>query len=257
MNLVLMAQATGVLLLGVLVALAGAWLVQRYIPNERRRENNEVAGIAFAIIGVLYAMLLTFVIVSVWESGDAAEAAAHDEVRALVDTGRYAETLDAGRADQLRALIDGYAAAVTGKEWPEMAKGEQVGADGPRVLDQMWTLVNGAPAETPGALSLQEEARTSLRDLTTAREARLSYTGEGLPAVMWFALLFGTWLTLGNMLMFGMEGTGEYFTIAAMLGGILFLLLFGVYEMEFPYRRGEAVDVSVFTDTWKILTATQ
>nr|BFE56803.1 hypothetical protein GCM10020063_013290 [Dactylosporangium thailandense] len=52
------------------IAIVLGLAVQRWVPVADRQENNDVAGIAFAIIGVLYAILMTFVIVSVWVRND-------------------------------------------------------------------------------------------------------------------------------------------------------------------------------------------
>ena len=56
-----------------LVALAGPVIVRRFVSLERLRGNNEVAGYKFATVGVLYAVLLAFVVVVVWEKFSQAE----------------------------------------------------------------------------------------------------------------------------------------------------------------------------------------
>jgi hypothetical protein len=42
-------------------------LVRRSVGVEKLALNNEVAGFIFAIIGVVYAVLLAFVVIAVWE----------------------------------------------------------------------------------------------------------------------------------------------------------------------------------------------
>jgi hypothetical protein len=44
------------------------------------------------------------------------------------------------------------------------------------------------------------------------------------------------------------KGSGEYITIIAMLAAMSALMLFAVYELEYPYQRGESVTVSVFDE---------
>jgi hypothetical protein len=50
-----------------LLAMAGPIIVRRHVELSRLRTNNEVAGFKFATVGVLYAVLLAFAIVIVWE----------------------------------------------------------------------------------------------------------------------------------------------------------------------------------------------
>ncbi|MET7421483.1 hypothetical protein [Dactylosporangium sp. NPDC005555] len=90
------------------VAIAAGLAVQRFVPVEDRQENNDVAGIAFAIIGVLYAILMTFVIVSVWEAGDVAQDSGRAEARAVVDLNHYADTLPAAESATMRELTGQY-----------------------------------------------------------------------------------------------------------------------------------------------------
>ena len=64
-----------VLLVGVLplLAMCGPVVVRRFVSLERLRANNEVAGFKFATVGVLYAVLLAFAVVVVWEKFSQAE----------------------------------------------------------------------------------------------------------------------------------------------------------------------------------------
>jgi hypothetical protein len=63
------------LVLFTALAMAGPVLVRRYVPLEKLRVNNEVAGFKFATLGVLYAVLLAFVVIIAWERFHDAEEA--------------------------------------------------------------------------------------------------------------------------------------------------------------------------------------
>jgi hypothetical protein len=244
-----------VVTVAVIVAAGAGLAVQRWVPVADRQENNDVAGIAFAIIGVLYAILMTFVIVSVWEAGDAAQGSSRAEARAVVDLDRYAETLPPAQSAAMKAQTARYVQIVEQQEWPAMARGRAVGRAGSAVIAQLWHSVDGpgaAGAPAGGALdetavARQAEARAALRELVVSRDARLAAADAGLPKVMWLALIVGDVLTLSNALMFGVKGSGEYLAIVAMLSAMSALMLFAVYELEFPFQRGESVTVEVFS----------
>jgi hypothetical protein len=65
----------GMLIVGLptVLAMFGPILVRRYATLEKLTENNEVAGFKFAVVGVLYAVLLGFAIIVVWERFSDAE----------------------------------------------------------------------------------------------------------------------------------------------------------------------------------------
>src|SRR6266568_4584651 len=67
----------------IAVALAGLYLVRRHYPHPVRQANNEVAGFFIAVLGVMYAVLLAFVIVVVWEQYDQARTISEQEGNAL------------------------------------------------------------------------------------------------------------------------------------------------------------------------------
>jgi hypothetical protein len=50
-----------------LVAVAGLELVQRLVPSEKRQQHNDVAGFLYAVVGVVYAVLLALLVIAVWE----------------------------------------------------------------------------------------------------------------------------------------------------------------------------------------------
>ena len=66
---------SGLLLVGLptVLAMFGPILVRRYVTLEKLEKNNEVAGFKFAVVGVLYAVLLGFAIIVVWERFSDAE----------------------------------------------------------------------------------------------------------------------------------------------------------------------------------------
>jgi hypothetical protein len=57
-----------------LLAMAGPVILRRYVEVNQLRTNNEVAGYKFATVGVLYAVLLAFAVVVVWEKFNQAES---------------------------------------------------------------------------------------------------------------------------------------------------------------------------------------
>src|SRR4051812_16796775 len=66
-------------LVPTLLSMAGPLLIRRVVPLEALSTNNEVAGFKFAVVGVLYAVLLAFAVIVVWERFSQSEALVADE----------------------------------------------------------------------------------------------------------------------------------------------------------------------------------
>jgi hypothetical protein len=75
----------GVLIVGagVAAAVGGLLVVRRFLPAMILRGHNDVAGFIYAVLGVIYAVLLPFVLVVVWEEFREAEHGAMQEAQTL------------------------------------------------------------------------------------------------------------------------------------------------------------------------------
>ena len=84
---------SAMLLVGVpvLIAMGGLVLVRRFVPLDKLRTNNEVAGFKFATVGVLYAVLLAFAVIVVWEKFSDADKSVVQEAGAAATIYRIAE----------------------------------------------------------------------------------------------------------------------------------------------------------------------
>jgi uncharacterized membrane protein len=77
----------GALAVGVAMvfALVGLILVQRLVTSVQRQEHNEVAGFIYAVLGVVYAVLLALVVIAGWEDHELARETTEREANALSD----------------------------------------------------------------------------------------------------------------------------------------------------------------------------
>jgi TRAP-type C4-dicarboxylate transport system permease small subunit len=79
----------GVLTVGaaVLLAVGGFFWVQRQVHVSIREAQNDIAGFLYAVLGVLYAVLLAFVVIVVWQDFDEARVIVEHEAGALSEAG--------------------------------------------------------------------------------------------------------------------------------------------------------------------------
>jgi len=74
--------------------MAGPVIVRRYVEVSQLRTNNEVAGFKFGTVGVLYAVLLAFAVVVVWEKFNQAESEVAKEAGAAATVFRLTQGVD-------------------------------------------------------------------------------------------------------------------------------------------------------------------
>ena len=103
-------------------AIIGPAIVRRFVPLERLRSNNEVAGFKFATVGVIYAVLLAFAILVVWERFNQADIGVANEASAAATVFRLTQGLDPAHGAAIRKATTDYLKAAVEKDWPAMER---------------------------------------------------------------------------------------------------------------------------------------
>ena len=116
---------SGILVVGLptVLAMLGPILVRRYVTLEKLAKNNEVAGFKFGVVGVLYAVLLAFAIIVVWERFSDAENNVAAEAGAAGTIYRLSQGIDGQPGIALRGALTNYLRAVISEGWPAMERG--------------------------------------------------------------------------------------------------------------------------------------
>jgi inner membrane protein involved in colicin E2 resistance len=124
---VLQTVVYGVLVVGgvCLLSLIGLELVHRLIPAQSRQPHNDVAGFIYSALGVIYAVLLALVVISVWEQYQAASETVEQEANSVAEIFWLGYELPEPEGAHLQELARSYAEEVVHKEWPLMAQGNQ------------------------------------------------------------------------------------------------------------------------------------
>jgi tetrahydromethanopterin S-methyltransferase subunit D len=236
-----------------LAAVAGLALVQRLVPARIRKEHNDVAGFIYAVLGVIYAVLLALVVIAVWEDFGRARFTVEEEANALAEIFWLAHQLPEPEGRELQELCRSYAEEVVDQEWPLMEQGRtplmentQETARGWVLIDDIRATVQGYEPRTAAGEALYAEGLDQVERLADARRARLVQAEEGLPTVLWVVLIVGGIVVVGFAYIFGLENTGAQALMVVALAGVIALGLFTIGAMEHPFSGGARVSPEAF-----------
>jgi len=229
----------GLLLLCVSIALAvgGLIFVERLVPTSLRRQHNDVAGFIYAVLGVVYAVLLGLMVVAVWEQWNAATDTADREASELAEVFWVADRMPESEGHRIQELVRSYARVVVNEEWPLMRQGES-SPKAWELLDEIRSAVQNSQPSTPAQQVLYEEGLERVHELADARRARLLEADQGLPSILWIVLIVGGIVVIGFTYLFGLESTVIHLLMVAALVLIIALVLFTVAELDFPFSGG-------------------
>src|SRR5271166_4680083 len=113
-----------IVVLPTAAAMIGQALIHNWVGVARLAKNNEIAGFKFATVGVIYAVLLAFAVIVVWEKFSDAETAVDQEAAASATIYRLVDGPDQ-ESVATRAAVGDYLRLAIDRDWPMMAKGEK------------------------------------------------------------------------------------------------------------------------------------
>jgi protein-S-isoprenylcysteine O-methyltransferase Ste14 len=229
-----------------LVAVAGLVAVQRAVPAPLRREHNDVAGFIYAVVGVIYAVLLALMVIAVWEEHEAAKATVREEANGLADVFWLAHSLPEPEGPRIQGLARSYAAVVAEEEWPLMARGGGSSPEAWALMDEMRLGVQGLEVRTQADQVLFEHGLDRIDALADARRERMVEAEEGVPAVLWAVLVLGGTITVGFTYLFGLENTRSHRLMVAAVAGLIGIVLFTIGAMEHPFFGGTRIGPEAF-----------
>lgn len=216
------------------ITMCGPILVRRLVSMERIVGNNEVAGFKFATLGVIYAVLLGLVVISVWEKYAEADDAVTRESGALASLYRLAGGLGTDDQQRLRASLSEYADSVAEDDWPAMAEGGE-SAETRRALGSIYGVILAVEIATPRDAVLLDALLTQADLATDARRERISLAEGVVPSAIWLVLFLGAALTLGFTFFFGVENLRAQVVMAGILALVIFLALFVAVSISHPF----------------------
>ena len=235
-----------IVLVAVLVAVGGLILVQRLVPSTLRQQHNDVAGFIYAVVGIVYAVLLALVVIAAWEEHEAAKETVDSEANELAEIFWLAHRLPETEGSQLQELARSYARVVVDEEWPLMGREGRASPRAWGLLDDMRVEVQELEVSTQADQVLYAQGLERVHDLADARRMRLVEAHEGIPALLWIVLIVGALVTVGFTYLFGLENTRAHRLMVAALAGVIALVLFTVGALEYPFSGGARVGPGAF-----------
>jgi hypothetical protein len=214
-------------------------LLRGRVKASMREMHNDVAGYVFAVIGVLYALLLGFIILATWEHIGAAQTDVEREAASLTALYESSAGLPQGIQRAARQEIRHYTSLVINDEWSTMAHGHSSpGVDASlNRLYQIYTTERGSAAQD----TVDNESLRLLNDVSDARAERLSGATGSLNGVFWGVVIFGGICTLAFALLFYLENTGIQIVMIGLLAALISSMLFLLVVLDHPYSGGYSI----------------
>jgi hypothetical protein len=219
----------------VLLAHIGLRVVRRRVPLSILETHHEVAGFIIGVLGAIYAVLLAFVVVIMWDQfGDAREIAAR-EANQLNDLARMAKGLPEQAQQRVLDELKLYGQLVIEEEWSAMSRGES-GERTQAAMDNLWQIYRGVEPETNRESALYAESLGRLNEMSDSRRLRIHASRDDLPAVIQILLWGGGLIMIAFTYFFGVKSIRSQALMTAALAGEIAFILFLIVALDNPFH---------------------
>jgi Protein of unknown function (DUF4239) len=244
--------AQGLLIVGATLALslAGLALTRRFVDAETCRAHHDVAGFIYATVGVLYAVLLAFAAVIVWQDSDKAAEILHREATAIADLNHGVGLLPVEFAGAVRGQIKAYVTALVEDEWPQMRRGQR-SAKASEALRTLFASFGRFEPGTKQQETIYVAAFEELRRISEGRRLRLFAAEHGLHPVVWWVLILGAAITIAYTYLFAPRSVILHAVMTSALGASIGIIFFLIFALDYPFQDpGAAGRLRALLEGW-------
>ena len=249
-------SATILVMVTTFVAILGPLVVRRFVLLDKLSSNNEVAGFKFATVGVLYAVLLAFAIIVVWEKFSNAEDIVAQEAGAAETIFRLSHGVDNETGAELRDALGKYLAIAVAIDWPAMDRGTIGEQTRParQALDNVYSSLLKIVGMQNVSTVLVSDIMRQLDIIAQARRARLIASEGTVPGVIWALLFGGAVLTIGFTFFFGARSLSAQTVMTGILSILIFSELLAIVAIDRPFSGAVKVEPRSLTNILELYT---
>ncbi len=235
-----------ILVIAIGTAVCGVLLVHRFVNVRTLKSHHDIAGPIFATIGVVYAVMLSYVLVIVWQNFDKTNNNVVQEANFYADIYRDSAGLSEPFRSSMKTEMDSYIDAVINDEWKLLAHGQR-SSKVQDISNKIWQLYGSYEPKTESEKAFFAEILSKMNDAGELRRQRILDAQTGIHPMLWAVLLFGGIITVVFAFFFGSENLKAQLIMTTLMSVLIAMILFTILIMDFPFSG----DMNVSPDSFK------
>jgi hypothetical protein len=239
-------QDVVLVILIVAVSLFFMLVLNRLWPPARRKPHNDLIGWQLNILGTTYAVIMGFMLYTVWTNFGLADVNADSEASSLVNVYRLAEGLPEEQRNELRQTTRAYADVIVEKDWPAMTNDQTMSVESEQLKQRMWHILMSVKAASPEQLTAEDHALYELSTMAEHRRLRQLQNISRLPTVLWFVLIVGGAVTIMSTCMFSAESVSLHILQVVAFSFLVALVLAAIADIDRPFQGSVHVSDHAF-----------
>ncbi len=236
----------GVVVLAAGISVVGFLLISKYVPERWLVADADAAGALYASIGMVYAILIAIAAIAVWEPHTDAREATSQEAADLIEIQQLSSQLPAASRPAIHRLTVTYTESVVASEWPALHDTHAQSPESAALFQQLRTAIEQVNPSSNQEQSAYDAVLGRISDAADARRTRISAADKSMPPLLWPVLIISSLVSVGFLYLFGLDRTFPNGIMMATVGGMIALVLFVIFQIEYPFSRALAIDPAPF-----------
>jgi hypothetical protein len=236
-----------IIVVGTVVVSVVAVRFARKLPREPLARSQDAVGVMFSAVGVLYTVMLAFLVVLVSEQFNGAKDLTQQEAAKISNLLRDANEFPVPVRREIQGRLITYTRSVIDDEWPTMAHGRSspVTTEKYRLV---WVGYYGYHPQTNQQARFYDESITRLNDLGQDRRLRVISSESSIPTVMWVMLVIGGVITIAYLYLFTIPDAWLQSVMIGSVAGLLAFILFLILALDHPFSGRVKVTPDAYRD---------
>jgi len=234
------------------IAVAGLYLVRKKYSADILKENHEVAAIIFNAFGVLYAVVVAFVVFVTWNGYDEATKNLQLEASQVIDLFHSAKAFPDPASRVIQDELINYTNSVHNDELRRMAGGD-IGLYSTGSLRNLISVFDNMEDKSIPNRELYMESLRRLNNLAEYRRLRIFAGNDTVPPMMWLIMLVGGVIMVLYTYFFGVRNIRAQYGMTSALTIMISLILFVVYVLDHPFTGSGRVSAKPYSEAMELM----
>ncbi len=230
----------------VIFALTGLFFLKKFIQKTIiQQAHNDVVSFFMAGMNAIYGITLGLIAVGAWENFDELDTNVSKEAASVAALYQDTQAMPKEVGDSLRASIKEYVRYNIEDAWPVQRTGV-LPHGGTKRLTKVQALLSKFEPKSKNQEITLAEAYRQYNNIIELRRVRLQNVTNGLPAAIWYVILFGGILNIVITWFFITDKFRVHLLMTALFAALLGSLVFLVAAMDNPFRGEFSVTAEAF-----------
>ena len=223
--------------IGIITALSAAGLLytRRVFPHRDEITHNDVAASVVATLGTILAVVLSFMVVTVWQEYDGAAGTVQNEVDAICNDYHDASTLPQPMKELVQSSLAKYVNTVINVEWPLMRQGGESAEAHSEAFLVLKIVSSFKPLDSTQS-AIQTDMIAQTHAFNDARRERLFDNRQSIPHILWWMLAFISAVTISSAYIFRVKNGVIHLMMTSALAAVIAAILVLIAQFDLPFR---------------------